>query len=180
MGGIITNLMVNKEEEALKLHIGMSHREIDIVVSSWADIKKFGAEEAGVILFKRFFTVQPATFMMFAAFKDEKNWETSKEFKHHCKIVMNIIGSAVGLLKDPDSLDSTLEYLGMKHDDFGITSEHFDIMGRELIETYREILGPKLTPEVTDAWLKFYKYTVKMILEGMKTMEPHRAQNKDA
>lgn len=34
---------------------------------------------------------------------------------------MCVTGAAVGLLKDTESLDSTLEYLGLKHQGFSIT-----------------------------------------------------------
>lgn len=171
MGGILTSVMKQKEEEAISSHTGMTPTQIDQVVHSWAEVKKFGAEKAGMILFKRFFIVAPETFQMFEDFREEANWENSKPFKHHCKIVMNIVGSAVGLLKDPESLDSTLEYLGMKHEGFNITEKQFDIMGVELIETLREILGNDMTPEVEKAWLSMYKYISNIIVMGMNRME---------
>lgn len=171
MGGILVAAMRNKEDEELRERLGMGKKQVDTIVESWAEVKKYGTEAAGMILFIRFFKVAPETFDMFEAFAHEKDWENSKEFKHHCKIVMNIVGSAVGLLKDPESLDSTLEYLGLKHDGFLITEEHFQIMGVELIGTLQDILGPKLTPEVKDAWLAMYTYITKIILQGMTRMQ---------
>lgn len=171
MGGILVKAMCDKEDEALMERLGMTRKQIDLVVDSWPEIKKFGTEKAGIVLFVRFFKVAPDTFSMFEDFKNIKEWEQSPEFRHHCKIVMNIVGSAVGLLKDPDSLESTLEYLGLKHDGFAITEKHFDLMGVELIETLRAAMGAKLTPELIDAWLAMYKYIVKIILMGMAQME---------
>ncbi len=171
MGGILAGVMKQKEEEAIQGHTGMTAKQIEQVVNSWAEVKKFGAEKAGIILFTRFFKVAPETFEMFEDFRALQKWQESKEFKHHCKIVMNIVGSAVGLLKDPESLDSTLEYLGMKHEGFNITPQHFDLMGVELLETLREILKNDMTPEVEKAWLAMYKYVANIIIMGMNRME---------
>lgn len=167
MGGVLANVMEQKEDEELLAHIGMTHHQVDLVIHSWATIKKFGAEEAGVLLFLRFFEVAPDTLVMFKDFRDLPNWTESKEFRHHCKIWMNILGSAVGLLKDPDSVDSTLEYLGTKHQGFAITDKHFELLGIELMETFREILGHEMTSDVEQAWLALYKFMTKMIVSNM-------------
>lgn len=171
MGGILASVMKNKEDEELKARIGMGTKDVQVIVDSWAEVKAFGAERAGIILFKRLFIAAPETFGQFEDFRDLPDWENSKEFKHHCKIVMNIVGSAVSLLKDPDSLNSTLEYLGMKHEGFNITQQHFDILGVELIATLKEALGPKLTPAVQEAWVTMYAYIARIIIMGMQRME---------
>mmetsp|Transcript_20574 Transcript_20574/g.15159 ORF Transcript_20574/g.15159 Transcript_20574/m.15159 type:complete len:185 (-) Transcript_20574:13-567(-) len=170
MGGL-ASVLQKSDEKMLREHIGLGNREVQDIVDSWQEVKAFGAERAGIILFKRLFIAAPETFQMFADFKDLPNWEDSREFKHHCRIVMNIVGTAVSLLKDPDSLDGTLEYLGLKHEGFAITQEHFDILGVELIHTLREALGPKLTPAVEKAWSQMYKYIADIIIRGMHYME---------
>ncbi len=179
MGGILASAMQSKEDEALRAKIGLDTRQIQSIVDSWNEVKKFGTERAGIILFKRLFIAAPETFQTFVHFKDLPNWEESKEFKHHCKIVMNIIGSAVGLLRDPESLDSTLEYLGYQHEGFTITQRHFDIMGVELINTLREAIGNKLTPDVERAWGNMYVYIAKIIIDGMHQMEKGMKQTLD-
>eukprot|EP01031_Cornospumella_fuschlensis_P034763 gene34763-42097_t len=171
MGGILTSTMKSKEDEALRQKLGMTSKQVQDVMDSWNDVKEFGTEKTGILLFKRFFKVQPETFNMFEDFKDIKDWENSAQFKHHCKIVMNIVGAAVGLLKDPESLDSTLEYLGLKHQGFNITKEHFDIMGVELMGVLREALGSKFTPDKEQAWMCMYAYVTKVIMVGMDAME---------
>lgn len=171
MGAATSCASESKEDKSLREHIGMDNSEVEDIVKSWEAVRKFGAEQAGIILFKKVFAAAPETLQMFEAFRDIPDYENSKEFKHHCKIVMNIVGSAVGLLRDPESLDSTLEYLGLKHDGFGITQAHFDLMGGLMMETLREAIGSKFTPAVEKAWLKMYNYTAKLILDGMSRME---------
>ena len=179
MGGILTGTMKSREDEELRKRLGMNGQQVNLVVESWNDVKAYGTEAVGIILFKRFFKVRPETFTMFEDFRDLSKWENSREFKHHCKIVMNIVGAAVGLLRDPESLDSTLEYLGLKHQGFSITKDHFDVMGVELIETLREAIGSKLTPETEAAWLCMYTYITRAILSGMDYMEKGVSKMKD-
>ncbi len=179
MGGVLASVMEQKEDEAIQSHTGLTHRQVDIIIHTWADIKKFGAEEAGVIMFLRIFKAAPETLSMFRDFRDAQHWAQSKEFRHHCKIWMNILGSAVGLLKDPDSLDSTLEYLGMKHEGFNITMAHFDLMGVEFIETFREILGNDMTPEVEKAWKAMYKFMADFIIAGMNRNDKNDNDSKN-
>eukprot|EP00981_Chlorochromonas_danica_P007773 scaffold1882_cov163-Ochromonas_danica.AAC.4 len=172
MGGILASKVQEKEDQELRKRLGMDAKQIKIITDSWAEVKKFGTELAGMILFKKLFIAAPETFYMFDEFKDIQYWEDSKEFKHHCKIVMNIVGGAIGLLRDPESLDGTLEYLGMKHEGFQITQRHFDIMGVGLIEVLREGVGPKImNAEAEKAWMIFYNYIVRIIVLGMNRME---------
>lgn len=96
MGGILTSTMKSKEEEALRQKLGMTSKQVQDVMDSWNDVKEFGTEKTGILLFKRFFIVQPETFSMFEDFRDIKDWENSAQFKHHCKIVMNIVGMLSG------------------------------------------------------------------------------------
>lgn len=170
MGGL-ASVLQGKDDKLLREHIGLGTRDVEAIAQSWGEVKAFGAERAGIILFKRLFIAAPETFLMFSDFKDIPNWEESREFKHHCRIVMNIVGTAVSLLKDPESLDGTLEYLGLKHEGFAITQQHFDILGVELIHTLREALGPKLTPGVEQAWTQMYTYIADIIVKGMRHME---------
>lgn len=165
MGGIIS------KDKALQDHLGLSNHQIKLISDSWQLIKAHGTEKTGAILFIRFFEVAPETFYMFSEFRGIEEWKISREFGHHCKIVMNIIGGAVGLLRDPESLDSTLEYLGLKHEGFAINESHFDLMGVELIATLREVLVDKLTSDVEAAWKAFYAYIAKIIIMGMNRME---------
>lgn len=171
MGGGLGTLIQSAQDRSLREHIGLGTRDVQAIADSWNEVKAFGAERAGIVLFKRLFIAAPETFFMFSDFKDLPDWEESKQFKHHCRIVMNIVGTAVSLLKDPDSLDGTLEYLGMKHEGFAISRAHFDILGVELIHTLREALGSKLTPAVEQAWTQMFKYISEVIIKGMNHME---------
>jgi hemoglobin-like flavoprotein len=171
MGAIFASAMRSKEDEELRAKIGLDKKGTQVIHDTWQDVKKFGQEEAGIVLFKKVFAAAPQTLRMFEEFRDIPNWQESDNFRHHCKIFMNIVGSAVSLLHDPDNLLGTLEYLGLKHEGFGITQEHFDLMEELWMDTFHEIMGSKFTPEVRDLWTIFYRYMASVIVKNMRDLE---------
>lgn len=170
MGAILASAMHSKEDQELREKIGLDRKGVQIIHDTWQDVKKFGAEEAGVELFLKVFAAAPQTLAMFEEFRDIPDWKKSANFRHHCKIFMNIVGSSVSLLHDPDNLLGTLEYLGLKHEGFGITQEHFDLMEGLWMDTFREILGAKFTPQVQEIWTIFYRYMALIIIKNMRDL----------
>lgn len=168
MGAVFASAMQSKEDQELREKIGLDRKGVKIIHDTWMEIKKFGPEEAGVKLFLKVFAAAPQTLGMFEEFRADPNWKQSPNFRHHCRIFMNIVGSSVSLLHDPDNLLGTLEYLGLKHEGFGITQEHFDLMEGLWMDTWEEILGPKFTPEVKEIWIVFYRYMGEIIVKNMR------------
>jgi hemoglobin-like flavoprotein len=125
-------------------------------MSSWELVKEYGAEKLGMALFKNLFKKAPETFPMFDSFCNDPNWEESPHFKHHCKVVVNVIGSFIKLLRNPALLVSHIEFLGLKHNLFKITPGHFDILGGELLNCLKNALGEHYSKETNDSWLVVY------------------------
>jgi hemoglobin-like flavoprotein len=69
------------------------------------------------------------------SFKDEEDIYTSKALKSHGAAVINTVGIAVAGLRDFESLVPLLQVLGRRHIGLGLTPEHFDVIGAELIRT---------------------------------------------
>lgn len=183
MGSVVSVLSGSKPDE-LEILTGLKPKHVNALFESWNHIKNFGTENAGKILFIRFFIVAPETFQTFADFRDLEDWKNSSSFAHHCKIVMNIIGSVIQMLKTPDSIESTLDYLGLKHEGFNITQQHFDLMGIEFLELVRIVTfsksksldevppeDQKLSELTIESWKIFYTFVANSIMKGMKRME---------
>ncbi|KAK4218271.1 globin-like protein [Rhypophila decipiens] len=51
-----------------------------------------------------------------------------------------------------------------KHCSLGIKPEHYDVVGKYLIQAFGEVLGPAMTPEVLAAWTKAYWVLAKMLI----------------
>lgn len=51
-----------------------------------------------------------------------------------------------------------------KHCSLGIQPEHYEVVGKYLIQAFGEVLGPAMTPEVQTAWTKAYWMLAKMLI----------------
>ncbi|KAL2124704.1 hypothetical protein VTJ04DRAFT_1069 [Mycothermus thermophilus] len=51
-----------------------------------------------------------------------------------------------------------------KHCSLGIQPEHYDIVGKYLLQAFAEVLGPAMTPAVYAAWEKAYWVLAKMLI----------------
>ncbi|KAK3336702.1 globin-like protein [Cercophora scortea] len=57
-----------------------------------------------------------------------------------------------------------LERMCNKHCSLGIKPEHYEIVGKYLLQAFAEVLGPVMTPQVMDAWTKAYWMLAKMLI----------------
>lgn len=146
----------------------MSDRHIEDIRISWLEVKKFGPEKLGEIMFRRLFIAAPETLKVFENHLKMENWLESVEFHHHCRTMMSITGSAVGLFRNSQTLSDSLHYLGRKHHGMNITQHHFDLLGIELNNALVEVLTPeKYTNEVKEAWNMVYKIITDKIIQVM-------------
>jgi len=70
--------------------------------------------------------------------------------------LMKMIGAAVGLLGQPQTLMPVLQKLGRRHADYGVRDEHYDTVGAALLATLQQGTGVAFTPEVREAWVDVY------------------------
>lgn len=187
MGGIVTNLSSpqpgvgvigdnniitsteKKESDNNGIHLNLSQNEIKLIRQSWSKIKEEGVNTIGEELFIRFFAKHPETLLMFDEFSNNPDWKTTKEFKGHCRIVMNFIRGCVQSLEKEDHLAGTLEYLGFKHYGLGITEEHFLVLGEILLDLLKEHLQVSglWNHNLEIAWGKVYDFMREMMLKRM-------------
>ena len=177
MGGIVVKQSegshANKEASIKSvLHGGeiderLTHQNIEDIIKSWESIHKHGLIEVGVDVFKQLFVAAPETFLLFD-FRDNPDWETSTDFRHHCYLVMNFFGSCVSLLRNHKDFASSLKYLGFKHFGLAITTRHFELMGVAVHQAFLTCLGPEsYTEEVKQAWDVLYWMIMAEVLRIM-------------
>jgi hemoglobin-like flavoprotein len=150
--------------------ITLTPSQVNELNRTWLLLHLYGTEQIGIIIFKKIFLIAPETFQMFG-FSEDPNWETSRSFRHHAKIVVNIIGSVVTGLKKPELMEKHLHELGLKHSLFRITSEHFDLLGQYFLEAFEQILGKDSTAfslKSSEDWKIVYRIISRNIQESMK------------
>ena len=56
-----------------------------------------------------------------------------------------------------------MEKLAVKHLDYGVKPEHYTYVGNALLRTLKKGLGPKFTPELSDAWVDAFRMLAQVM-----------------
>jgi nitric oxide dioxygenase len=68
----------------------------------------------------------------------------------------------------PEVLGPALRGLGKRHTGYGVTAEHYPLVGAALLATFAEFLGSAFTSEVRQAWADAYGVITSVMLEGAR------------
>mmetsp|Transcript_12130 Transcript_12130/g.30388 ORF Transcript_12130/g.30388 Transcript_12130/m.30388 type:complete len:214 (+) Transcript_12130:49-690(+) len=120
----------------------------------------------GEKFFHNLFELDPSLKKMFAF-----DSSTGTTMQKHGANVLRMIGNAASLKDDITKIQKTLTSLGGRHVEYGVGAELFPIMGKALMMTLKEELGPAWTPEVANAWEQAYMNVTTYILQGIREEE---------
>ena len=56
-----------------------------------------------------------------------------------------------------DQIVPAAQKLAVKHVEYGVTAQHYTLVGNALLRTLKKGLGAEFTPEVRDAWISAYR-----------------------
>ncbi|CAJ1375010.1 unnamed protein product [Effrenium voratum] len=148
------------------------------VQMSWQQVKNLGTEVVGGLFYKKFFMLEPSAKSLFpiSVRLRYKDWDTEEEEgadpaespalrKLWAKFV-TVVGSAVAGIQDTTKLVPMLQQLGMRHVNYGLKPEYFNLAGRVLIEVLSEWLGDSFTKEVENAWVMVSGFMVATMYAG--------------
>lgn len=86
------------------------------------------------------------------------------------KKLMAMLATAVVDLGRLDRLVPAVRALGHRHAAYGVTPDHFALVGAALLRTLELVLGNEFTPEVKAAWIGVYTTLTRVMLDGMREM----------
>jgi hemoglobin-like flavoprotein len=118
--------------------------DIALVRSTFARIVLIQSAAAD-LFYDRLFAVSPELRKLFPA-----------DLREQKQKLMQMISTAVGGLNNLNQLVPAVKALGTRHSGYGVTTEHYWLVGEALIWTLERGLGPHFTPEVRSAWAKVY------------------------
>lgn len=81
---------------------------------------------------------------------------------------INMIGAAVDLLDETETLTPELRKLGARHANYGVREEHYDTAGTALLKTLRQALGEAYTDEVHAAWVLMYRMLSTTMIDAAR------------
>ena len=115
-----------------------------------------------IFFLHRLFALEPEAQRIFGFSKDmdpsAPEVLKNPRFVKHAKYFIQMIDKALSMLgPDIEILTEILMELGEKHVRYGVRPEYFPSMGRALIESVKEILGPdEFTDDVKSDWVEVY------------------------
>ncbi|MDV7340875.1 globin family protein [Terasakiella sp. A23] len=79
--------------------------------------------------------------------------------------LMQVLGGAIANLHQVDSVIASVQDLGRRHVAYGVTDEHYDLVGASLLYTLEKGLGPAWNDDLADAWTEVYA-TVATVMKA--------------
>src|SRR5271165_2303755 len=73
-------------------------------------------------------------------------------------------------------LGGAVELIAQKHASLQIKSEHYPIVGQNLLASIREVLGGRATDEVIDAWANAYGFLAEILIDREKEIYREHAE----
>jgi len=153
-------------------------------------VQALGAFTVGELLYRHTFELAPEAIDLFppsvrmkyrewtAEEGDEEQdisiWESAALRKLFGKVI-NAVGCTVAGLHDMGKLVPMLTKLGMRHINYGVSEQHWQVLGRALDTTLREILAEGYTQEVQSAWNMVYGFMSSIMIEGLRQAKEARA-----
>jgi hemoglobin-like flavoprotein len=89
--------------------------------------------------------------------------------------LMTMIGAAVDLLDEPETLTPTLRKLGARHVNYGVRDEHYGTVGAALLKTLQQGLGTAYTDDVHAAWVALYRVVSATMMDAARGVSARAA-----
>jgi hemoglobin-like flavoprotein len=118
--------------------------QITLVQDTFAMVAPI-AETAAQLFYGRLFELDPSLRQMFKGDMAEQG-----------RKLMQMLSVAVHALDNLESIIPAVQALGARHVGYGVTMEHYAIVGDALLWTLEKGLGEAFTPQVKEAWATVY------------------------
>jgi len=132
----------------------MDQNIIEHVQDSWKKVSAI-APQAGALFYQNLFEADPSLKILFKGDMTEQGEK-----------LIGMISAAVDKLNELDTLIPVLQDLAKRHDDYGVTPEHYQIVGEALIKTLGQGLGEDFTPDVQSSWTTIYAIMSDVMLSA--------------
>ena len=137
----------------------MDAKDIELVQSSFSKVAPI-ADKAAELFYGRLFEIAPQVRPMFAEDVTEQG-----------KKLMTTLGVVVNGLKNLDAIIPVAQQLAVRHNDYGVTSDHYKPVGEALIWTLSQGLGDEFTPDVEAAWTHAYETLSSVMIEAAEPVK---------
>jgi hemoglobin-like flavoprotein len=134
----------------------MDDQVVSDVQSSWKAVEGI-APQAAALFYQNLFEADPTLKPLFRGNMEEQG-----------KKLMQMIGAAVGKLRELNVLVPILQGLGKRHNGYGVKEAHYATVGDALLKTLEQGLGQAFTPQVKASWAIVYGVMSSVMIAASK------------
>jgi nitric oxide dioxygenase len=131
----------------------MTPEQIRLVQKSFEKLVPF--ENTVASFYTRLFELDPALRNLFQSDLDSQYYKAT--------FMLRIVVRGLTRL---DTLVPTVQALGQRHANYGVTATHYTMGGEALLWALRQSLGKEFTPQVEEAWTEAYTLLAQVMQEA--------------
>jgi hemoglobin-like flavoprotein len=131
--------------------------DVRIIRESFEQVKPI-ADEVVSFFYQTLFTQYPEAKKIF------EKVDMDKQKKQLIQSLVKIVNG----LDDLDSLSQYLRSMGSRHVTYGVEENHYAMVGKSLVTTFRYFFGQDWTLELEDQWILAIGFIADEMLEGAK------------
>jgi len=161
-----------------------SEKQLGSVQLSWTHLKEIGTPIVGEYFCKKILEISPEIRELFPPSvrcryrdwstdeeEDELNLASSPALRRLFGRVIDAVGSAVSGMQDMNKMVPALTELGLRHVNYNVKEEHFQVFEKALMLTLREGLGDLFTKEVEFAWNMAFNFMTATMMSGIRSAQ---------
>ena len=138
----------------------LDHTARLLVQSTWAQVAPSAAAVAA-LFYARLFELDPSLRPMFS----------HADMAEQGRKLTTMLTVAVNALDRLEALIPAVEALGRRHAGYGVRDEHYDTVGRALLDTLAAGLGAAFTAEARCAWSDVYATVAGVMQRATREQE---------
>jgi len=119
--------------------------DIALIKKSWIDVRKIKPEILGDVFYTKLFYDNPELRKMFPQEMEEQN-----------KKLIDMLNVIIERLENLNELKGEIIAVAKRHVDYGVKTEHYNMVGAALLWTLQKALGKDWTEELKTAWINCY------------------------
>ena len=123
----------------------MTEEQIILIQKTWRIFRSIDPLLVGDTFYSKLFNDTPALRKMFPKNMDEQY-----------KKLMDMLSIVVARLDHLYDLSEDISAMARRHVHYGVRPAHYKLVGKALLWTLQQGLGPDWTDEVKEAWIKCY------------------------
>lgn len=135
--------------------MALSHKQSLLVRGSIPDLRRHG-ETIAKLFYSNMLRGHPELQVLF----NTANQATGRQPRALTSLILAFAAN----LHHTSELVPRLERVCNKHCSLGIRPEHYDIVGKYLLQAFAQVLGPAWTPDVHAAWVQAYNVLARMLI----------------